>query len=152
MSIFKHEQDQVIFISLHMPRIDAKLIKALPHGILIKPNGGVEIKVDSIISELFSINRDKVMSMLNSSKHGVSFAPPLSYNAETKKIDYIGETSTADAARSVARHLSQLGYTMEQLRGYRYYILANENLKIYVVIAGKLSNPPPRAIIGYIQD
>ena len=139
-------------ISLHMPRIDAKIIGSLPHGVLVEPNGSVEIRPDAIISELFSINRDKVMSMMNSSKHGVCFGAPLSYNDNTKKFDYIEGTSIADAARSVAHYLSDLGYSMEQLRGFKYYLLSDENLKIYVVIVGNLSNPPPRAIIGYLQN
>ena len=151
MSLFQREQDQILSISLYIPRIDAKLVKQLPNGFLVEPNGAVQVQISSIISTLFGIHPDKIKSMISNSKHGISVVPPVSYDPVTKELRLKEDISKADILGGVAQQLMGLGHSMEQLRKSTFYLLADENLKIYVVIVGKLATPPPGAVQGQLH-
>ena len=148
MSLFKRDQEQVVCVVLCLPRIDEPILKRVPNGFSVEPGGKVTIKANVIISELFKIRQDRLDGWKNKASHVFNLLFPVHRDSTTEQLVYEELKSAGEAAGSVAQQLLDKGFSLERVRKINYYTLANQELRVYLVIAGNLSDPPAQAVIG----
>jgi len=148
MSLFKRNRDEVAGVVLCLPRIDESILKRVPKGINVKPNGAVSINGNVIISELFGIRSDRLEDWKSRAPHGIELSLPISRDSATGQLSYKERKSAGEAAGDVVQHLLEQGLPLERVREFNYYTWANQELKVYLVVAGNLVEPPAGAVIG----
>ncbi len=148
MSLFKRDQEQVVCVVLCLPRIDEPILKRVPNGFSVELGGKVTIKANVIISDLFGIRGDRLESWKSKASHGFELMFPVYRDSTTGQLVYKELKSAGEAAGGVAQQLLDKGFSLERVRKFNYYTLANQELRVYLVIVGNLSDPPAQAVIG----
>lgn len=148
MSLFKRNQDEVAGVVLCLPRIDEPILKRVPKGIKVEPDGAVTIDSKVIISELFGIRPDRLEDWKSKASRGIEFYLPVFRDSATGQLAYQELKSVGEAAGVVAQQLLKQGLPLERVRKLNYYTWANQELKVYLVVAGNLSDPPAGSVIG----